>query len=419
MSTVLTRRQKRGLLWVGVAILFIALLSGTLIYLPQLTQRAAIFGTGQLLNPGQAICPNAVNPIGGYSATSPPTGCLAIGQFLQVTLVDAGNTANKLSGWSASLISNGGFGNAAAAGQVIDSCLNTGSNGQCTFSATAYVPGQSLRMWICDQTTACGTSAFTTTKTVIDVSFPGLPGQAGGTVPFWPGTQSPTSTPTATFFLPILKLAGDAAASATPITMLFQLANGTRLATGSTCFLNQGSGTNTCFLGAGVKIPTFSFTLSHNFVGTNPFANGFNTFVYSNFPIRGTLTTVIRLEIKQTAGSDPIPIMTATGPGSGPFPGTPTATKQGTTPDVFYISGDQAGTLTQKINQDGSIASSGVGSFSFGVDATAQSTSADKSQLLIDVVTYFSLSFFTSTFGSTNGEAVTQMTQYTITLQTP
>lgn len=406
-------------MWVGVALFLIAILSFGLIYLPQLTQRAAIFGAGQTLAAGQAVCPNAINPPNGFAATSPPSGCLAIGQFLQVTFFDAGNTATKLSGWSASLISGGGLGSIAPAGQVVDSCLNTGSNGQCTFSAVAYMPGAAYRMWICDQTTACSTSSFTQQKTVLDVAFPGLPGLPGGTVPFWPGTQSPTSTPTATFNLPILKLAGDAATSNTPITILFQLANGTRLATGSTCFLNQGSGTNACFLGSGVKLPTFTFQLSHNFVGTNPYSNGFNTFPYSNFPIRGTLTTVIRLEIKQTAGSSPVPIMLSSGPGSGPFPGTPTAIKQSTVPDVFYISGDQAATLTQKINQDGSIASPGSSTYSFGVDATAQSTSGDKSQLLIDLVTYFSLTFFTTSSGSTNTEGVTQMTQYTLTLQTP
>jgi hypothetical protein len=274
-------------------------------------------------------------------------------------------------------------------------------------------------MWICHQTTACGTGSFAKQVTTIYVGFPGLPGAPGGTIPFFPGTQSPTSTPTTGFFLPVLLLAGDAATSNTPLTFLFQFANGTAVSTGTTCFLNQAKGTNPCYFGAGVTKPTFTFQLSHNFVGTVPYANGFNTFNELNLPSRGVLTTNIRLEIKQTTGSDPIPIMLSSGPGSGPWPSSPTATKQGSVPDVFYVSGDQAGTLTQKINQDNTIASSGSSSFSFGIDTTAQSTSGDKSQLLIDVLTYFSFSYFSTNNGSANSEAVTQMTQYTITLQTP
>lgn len=411
MSTTLTRKDKNRLFWLFVSLFLIGIVSVSAIYiLPMYSQRAAIFGTGQLLPNGQAYCQATGT---STSATSPPSGCLPTGQFLQVTLVDAGNTATKLSGWSSSLV------DPQANGQVIDSCLNTGSNGQCTFSAVAYSPGRALRMWICHQTTACGTSAFAQQKTVIDVGFPGLPGAPGGTVPFWVGTQAPTATPTQAFFLPVLLLAGDAATANAPITNLFQLANGTKIATGLTCFQNQAAGTNPCYLGSGVKIPTFTFTLSHNFVGTNPYSNGFNTFPYSNFPIRGTLTTVLRLELKQAAGSDPLCVMSSSGAGSGPWPGTPTATKQSSTPDVFYISGDQGTTLTQKINQDGSIASSGAQQYSFSVDCTGMSTSGDKTSFTLDLVTYFSASYFTSTNGSTNTEAVTQMTQFVVTVQTP
>jgi hypothetical protein len=399
-----------------VGLFIIALLSATLIYLPQFTQRAALFGSGVVLQPGQAYCPaNGATA----SGTSPPSGCLATGQFLQVTLVDSGNTATKLSGWSASLISNGGPFNTAPAGQIIDSCLNTGSNGQCLFNAVGYIPGQSLIMWICHSTTACGTGSFAKQVTTLYVAFPGLPGAPGGTVPFFSGTQSPTSTPTTGFFLPVLLLAGDAATSNTPLTFTFTFPNGTSIATGTTCFLNQAKGTNPCYFGAGVTKPVFTVSIQHNFVGTVPYANGFNTFNELNIPSRGVLSTNIRLEIKQTVGSDPIPIMLSSGPGSGPFPSSPTATKQGSVPDVFYVSGDQASTLTQRINQDNTIASSGSVNYSFGVDTTAQSTSGDKSQLIIDVLTYFSFTYFTSTNGSANSEAVTQMTQYVITLQTP
>lgn len=411
MSTVLTKRQKRGLFWVGVALFIIATLSVSLIYvLPFLTKPAAIFGAGQALPNGQAFCPNDGKT---YASTSPPSGCLTTPQFLQVTLFDAGNTANKLSGWSASLI------DPQANGNVIDSCTNTGANGQCLFNSVGYNPGRALRMWICDQTTACGTSAFAQQKTVLDVPFPGLPGAPGGTIPFFPGTQSPTATPTTGFNLAILKLAGDAATSNTPYTNLFQAANGTTIATATTCFLNQAKGTNPCYLGSGVKVPTFTFKISPNFVGTNPYSYGFNTFPYSNFPIRGTLTTVLRLEVKQTAGADPLCGFSNSGSGSGPWPSLPTATKQGSTPDVFYISGDQAAGFTVKINQDGTIASAGAQTFSFATDCTAMGTSGDKTQFLLDLMTYFSFTYFTTTNGSTNTESVSQMTQFTITLQTP
>jgi hypothetical protein len=182
--------------------------------------------------------------------------------------------------------------------------------------------------------------------------------------------------------------------------------------------LNEAKGTHGCYLGAGVFKPTFTVQLSHNFVGTNPYANGFTDFPELNIPSRGVLTSPITLEMKQASGSDPVPVMLSSGPGSGPFPGTPTTVKQGTVPDVFYVTGSQASTLTQRVNADGTIAAGGAVTYSFGLDATGMATSADQTTVTIKLYTYFSLTYFTTTFGAFNSEAVTQMSTYTLTLQT-
>jgi hypothetical protein len=340
---------------------------------------------------------------------------LSIGQNLGITLVDFGNTATKLSGWSAALISNGGYGTNAPTGSTVDSCLNTGSNGLCTFSAIGYTPGASYTMWICHQTTACGSGSYTAQITTYQVAFPGLAGLPGGTIPFWPGTQAPTSTPTAQFFLPVLVLPGDAAASSTPYTMTFNMPNGTSIATGSTCFLNQAKGTNPCYFGSGVTKPTFTFQISNNFVGTVPYATGFTPSTKVDIPGRGLLTQPVINEFKQTAGSDPIAVMTS----SSIWPTTPTATKQGTVPDVFYVSGDQSGTLGTQVTAGPVVVKIGSQTYSFAVDASVMSTSGDKTLITISLRVNFSLTYFTTTFGSFNTESTTTMTSYTLTLQTP
>jgi hypothetical protein len=126
---------------------------------------------------------------------------------------------------------------------------------------------------------------------------------------------------------------------------------------------------------------------------------------------------VITLENKQVAGSDPVPIFT-----SGTFGTTQTATKQGSVPDIFYVSADQSTTLTNYVQSGPVTVSTGQGAYSFAIDATGMSTSGDKSSFTINLYEYFSLTYFVGPSGVFNGfnsEAVTQMTQFVVTLQTP
>jgi hypothetical protein len=193
--------------------------------------------------------------------------------------------------------------------------------------------------------------------------------------------------------------------------------NGTSIVTATTCFLNQAKGTNACYFGAGITKPTFTFSITNSFVGTIPYKSGVTPSPKLDITGRGTLTEVIVLENKQVSGSDPVPLFT-----SGIFGTTITATKQGSVPDVFYTSADQSATLTNNIQSGPTVVSTGVGSYSFAIDATGMSTSGDKSSFTINLYEYFSLTYFTGPGGVFNGfnsEAVTQMTQYVITLQTP
>jgi hypothetical protein len=199
--------------------------------------------------------------------------------------------------------------------------------------------------------------------------------------------------------------------------MVFQMPNGTSLATGTTCFLNQAKGTNPCYFGAGITKPTFTFSITNGFVGTIPYKSGVVPSPKLDIAGRGTLTEVVVLENKQVAGSDPVPLFT-----SGVFGTSLAATKQGSVPDVFYVTPDQSATLTNNIQSGPTVISTGAGSFGFAIDATGMSTSGDKSSFTINLYEYFSLTFFVGPGGVFNGfnsEAVTQMTQYVITLQTP
>lgn len=411
---MVTQRTKHSLTWIGVALFLIAILSATVIYLPQLTQRAAIVGTGQVLSGGQTACPGQS---GTFDYLSPPAGCLNIGQKIEVKLTDAYSAA-ALSGWTCQLMSNGGPVNQNPAGYIYETSANTGSNGLCSGFAGVYYPGQALIVKVCEQTTTCTSSSYAQQVTVYYRALPGPQGLPGGTVPFWPGTQSPTTTPTLSLNMPVVRTAGDAAGSNTPYAFTFVLANGTRIATASTCWLNQAAGTNTCFLGAGVKKPSFTFTISNTYtVSTFPNGAGYVSFTQTDVPANGLLTNVLSLEIKQTVGSNPIPVMLAGQ--TGPFGSSPTATKQGSVPDVFYMTGDLSDKLVKVVDASGTVQKSGVFTETFAVDATAMSTTNDAASLTFNLYIYFSITWFSTYSGTFNTEAVTQMSQFVLTLKSP
>lgn len=328
-------------------------------------------------------------------------------------------TTTSLSGWTCQVI--WGYGNLAVAGvspgtpgQIAETVANTGANGNCVTSANLYYSGWALYVKICHQTTACTTASYAQQEYVSVLTLP------GGTVPFYAGTQAPTTTWTQPFSVPILPMAGDLAASNTPVTMVFKVANGTALATGKTCLLNVAAGGGqACFFGSGVYQMTFSLTLTNTYTtSTFPYAAGFTPFSGSLDPLNynvGQLTTTLQLEDKQTAGSDPIPVITTTlgtGFSNGPI------TKAGSVPDVIYATPDLSSALT--VNQQNGFVTISPGSTTiyFNANAAGMTTGSDAATLTFNLYAYYSLSWVSANGGTLNtAQAVTQMSQFVVTIQ--
>ncbi len=329
-------------------------------------------------------------------------------------------TSASLSGWTCQVI--WGFGNQVVAGvspgtpgQIAETVANTGSNGNCTTSANLYYAGWQLNIKICHQTTACTTSSYAQQEYVAVLALP------GGTVPFYAGTQAPTTTWTQPFTVPILPMVGDLAASNTPITMTFRVANGTAIATAKTCYLNVATSATSggCYFGTGAYQMTFSITLTNTYTtSTFPYSAGYTPFNGALDPLNynvGQLTTTLQLEDKQTAGSDPIPQITATtgtGFSNGPI------TKSGSVPDVIYATPDLSGALTVS-QQNGFVTiSPGSTTIYFNANAAGMTTGSDAATLTFNLYTYYSFSWVSANGGTLNtAQAVTQMSQFVITIQ--
>jgi hypothetical protein len=385
---------------------------------PTVTPTSAI----SVLPPGFAYCPglSGPGPSGSYAYGSQPSNCLPIGMNLQLGLRNAASTS-ALSGWTCQVI--WGTGNVAVGGvapgtpgTIAETVANTGANGNCVTSQNLYYPSWSLGIRICHQTTACSQSSYAQQEYVSVLPFP------GGTVPFYYGTQAPTSTWTQPAVVNVVPMAGDLAASNTPEVGTFQSQNGTVIATAKTCYVNlaNGNGGLNCFYGTGVYINSFTEVITNTYsTSTFPYIAGYTPFSdpILNLPSLGTLTTNLQLEVKQTGGSNPICTVTGGG-GSYGFSNGPYV-KAASVPDVIYATGDLSSGLT--VNRVSGYSTISSGSVNIPFTANCQTLTAaahaDTDTFTFNLYTYYSVSWVSGNSGTLNTiTAQTQMSQFVITM---
>jgi hypothetical protein len=407
---VFNARQKHTAKTFVFVMVVLAVIVSLAVYGPLLfTNRASVFTS--VLPAGTAACGTS-----SYTYGSQPSNCLPQGVNLQLHLQNQATTA-ALSGWTVQLLWNGGpciNGTCpGTTGQIAETVANTPASGNAVTSANLYWSSWSLLLRICHQTTACGSTPFAQQEFVAVINLP------GGTVPYYLGTQSPTSTQTLPFSVNIVPMAGDIAASNTPISLSqFQLQNGTNIGTGLTCFLNQAKGTNPCYLGSGVYKNQFSVVLTNTYSSaTYPYIAGYTDFTDPTLgKNEGIMSTNLQLEVKQTAGSHPVPAITTVGGTSGLSNGP--YTLPGSVPDFIYATPTLSTALTVNRISGTQTPSGGVVSIQFTADASSMTTSGDKCTLTFNLYAYYSITWVSGNAGSINSEAVTQMTQFVLTLQT-
>jgi hypothetical protein len=396
-------------------------LTGALSYLSSLAFPKAtgpVSSATAVLPPGFAYCPGVTGtgPSGSFAYGSQPPTCLPIGMNLQIGLRNAASTA-ALTGWTCQVI--WGSGNTAVAGvapgtpgTIAETVANTGANGNCVTSANLYYPSWSVTLRICHQTTACSQSSYTQQEYVSVLPFP------GGTIPFYYGNQAPSSTWTQPAVVNIVPMAGDLAASNTPIVSTFQAQNGTALATGLTCKTNVATGP--CSFGTGVYINSFTMVLTNKYAsGTFPYIAGYTDFndPVLNLPSLGVLTTDLQLEVKQTAGSNPICTVSGGG-GTYGFTNGPYI-KAASVPDVIYATPSLSTALiVNRVSGYNTISSGSVNiPFTANCQTLTAASNGDTDLFTFNVYTYYSLSWISANSGTLNTiTAQTQMTAYTITM---
>lgn len=341
---------------------------------------------------------------------------------LQIGLQNAASNA-ALSGWTCQVI--WGTGNTAVAGTlpgtpntVAETVANTASNGLCTTTKILYYAGWQLYVKLCHQTTACTSSSPGQQEYVAVVPLP------GGTVPFFAGTQAPTTTWTQPFVIYVTPMAGDIAASNTPITFTFQAQNGTAIATSKTCYTNAASSATSggCFFGSGSYQQQFTITLTNTYTTSSfPFLAGYtdwnSALDYLVQPGLGTLSTNLYLEDKQTAGSNPICTLTTSSPLGFSNAANPTS-KQSTVPDVVYVTPSLSSALTINKPNGYFTTSTGVTTIQFTANCATLTTSShgDTDSFTFNLYTYFSPTFAVGNSGTVDSIAVTQMSQFVITM---
>lgn len=405
----MTHKEKHNLKIIAV-ILTIIIAGSTAIYAFASTySNASVFSNKGTNPPGTAYCPATGTSTAG---NAPPLGCMSVPMTATITLQDLYGQSALLSNWECQIISNGGLYNPQPQGYVYESV--TSSSGVCT-GTYKYNPGASLLLHVCHDTSACGSTDYAQQKTNLEMPFPGYNGGPGGTFPFYQGNQAPTSTYAQTFTVPIGILAGDKAASNTPINSIVTLGNGTSIATGLTCYLNLAKGTQPCYFGTTYQ-PTINFALFNTLTcaANTPCGDTFNGF----YPIQlqspqsavGTLTgAALQIEIKQTGGSDPIPV-----------PATvfsKVVAKQGSVPDVIWATGDLTQSLSIARDQNGNLLPGFAGTyqtFQVTYNSAGMTSGSDTATVTFNLYTYWSLSYW-QTNGSINTQAVTQMTQFVVT----
>jgi hypothetical protein len=356
---------------------------------------------------GQAYCP-ATGTLANVN--SPPPGCLNVAQKVYVTLLDQYGTTSFGTSWGCRIESGGpGPTTSAGSGKILE---NTGAlvGGQCQ-SQSYYLPGQPLIVEVCDQSSACTSTSFGQQETVYYSPIPS-PGSVGtGTVAFCSAPCS-QSSPTDTATLSLTILAGQQTASNTPYTSTFQLPNGTNINSGSTCYVNEAKGSHSCYLGASNYQLPFQLTYQLSYVTSSfPYGAGFLSFNEYDQPLKGQLSAGVTFTLAAGTGTQ---MCTSSG---GSFGTTPTYGASAATNKLFaYTPSDQS--MTRATDGSGNIINGLTGTVPISVilNCLPLTTSANTNTLTFNLYVYFSLSYFTAN-GVVNNEAVTQATQYTLTLQ--
>lgn len=280
-----------------------------------------------------------------------------------------------------------------------------------------------MYVWVCKDTSACSSTDYAQQTTTFFAPLPPPNGLSVGAGTVALANVPATSTPTEYTSLPIIKLAGDKAASNTPFQIKLQAPNGTAIinqpsinnAGTVTCFINQASGTNPCYLGSSQDVLTFTVTYSISFVSsTFPYGLGYASFSPVNQPAKGILSTGITGEIKQTVGSG---WAIANVLGS-------TFTKNGqflSSTDALYYTTPSDTSITKVVGPDGTTTNVGSSTQSITINVASQrasGASGDKQTITFNFYAYFSVQYYTAN-GAINSEAVTQATQIVLTLQRP
>ncbi len=362
---------------------------------------------------GTAFCP-ATSTLA--SPTSPPTGCYNQAQILSIKLMDFYAAASlTASAYTCKIFVLGASGwqspESVAAGAAPTTCT----------SGLTYLPGTQITLEVCKDTTpACVSGDYTAQKSVYYCPLPSIVGSGicsqgpgAGVVPF-STTPSASSAPTSYYSLPIVLLAGQAVASATPDLLTWTWQNGTAVTVAATCFINTG--TNACDLPKATSTGRMSTQLTIGAPATgggtapaNPMGAGYSTFtqidpsLQSGVTARGPLQAVLQVEVKATTNSDMCL------PTSG-FAGiTPTVIPKNSATDILYDYVIPDAQITRTADASGNVLTSGQVASSILWDCSQVfNGSGDVVTITANLYVYYSLSFVKALAGSLNPEAVTQ-----------
>jgi len=365
------------------------------------------------LNAGSAACLTD----GLVHVVTSPGPCFNTAQFVQVHLFDQ-YAGSSLSGYSCvfyTLVSG--------TWTFAESVTNIGANGNCVTTGS-YAPGTPMTVWACKDASACSSTDYAQQKTSFWTPLPPPNGLTIGAGTVSLANVPATSTPTETVNLPIIRLAGDEAASNSPFYVSVKAPNGTAIISQPnvnnggtvTCQVNANGGAgNGCETGASTNQLTFSACYTESFQTTTyPYGLGFQSFTPVNNPTRGVLSVGNTFELKAATGTGyALPTMLSS-----------TFTKNGqflSSTDALYYTVPSDSSVTKTVSPSGATTNVGSTCNSITIDITSfvsSGASGNTVTLTFNLYVYFSVSFYTAN-GGINSEAVTQATQAVVTLNHP
>lgn len=394
------------------------------------------------LSGGTAYCAAGPNGAGVYSAgpgTTAPAGCSPQAQILQVNLLDlfAGAplaaSAYSCKMWVFSTTP-------PPAGIAIASTDPlTGISGywyspavvaagaaptSCVFSGYPVLPGARIQIQVCKDTTpACVIGDYTAQKTVMYCPLPSIvgtglcgAGAGAGFVPYLP-VGSYTTIPTNYFNLPVTLLNGAALANSTPDQIQWQYQNGTSKTAATTCYVKSNAASN-CAAPAATSTGRFSLLFVNQGPSSGggtlpaaPYGAGYASFIPVDLQTgptaRGSLNTVLQLEVKATTGTDMCVPTSVLGLASGI---APVVISKNSATDLLYDYVIPDAVFTRAVDASGNTLSSGAFSATLSWDCSQVyfGGATDAVTLTANLYAYYSVNYVKNIVGSLNPEAVTQ-----------